>query len=224
MHIGLIGGIGPAATVYYYERLVKAFASAERELELTIVNAEVGRLVRNLDCDNRSDQAEEFVRLATRLRAAGAECVVISSIGGHFCIREFEPICPLPIINGITALKADIDRRRLKRVGLLGTRTVMSSHLYGALPNVRVISPEGRSLDVAHKDYIAIGTTGHANDRQRKRLVEIGEELCQRGAEAVILGGTDLNVVFREQCFEFPIIDSAEVHIDAIVRASKSSD
>jgi aspartate racemase len=222
MHIGLIGGIGPAATVFYYERLVKAFASAERELELTIVHAEVHRLVRNLDCDGRSDQAKEFLRLANRLQAACAECVAISSMGGHFCIREFEPVCPLPIISGIAALRKEIGRRGLKRVGLLGTRAVMTSRLYGALPEVDVISPEGPGLEAAHEDYIAIGTTGQATDQQCERLFKIGEELCGRGAEAVVLGGTDLNVAFRGHGCDFPIIDSAKVHIDAIVRAASS--
>ena len=98
----------------------------------------------------------------------------------------------------------------------------MSTRMYGALPDVDVISPKGASLDVAHEDYIAIGTSGHATEQQRKRLCEIGEELCHRGAEAVILGGTDLNVAFSGQDHSFPIIDSAEVHIDRIVRDSTS--
>ena len=99
---------------------------------------------------------------------------------------------------------------------------VMSSRLYGALTGVEVISPEGPSLHTAHEDYVAIGTTGRVTKQRRTRLFEIGQKLCDRGAEAVILGGTDLNVAFRGQRCEFPIIDSAEVHIDAIVRASTS--
>ena len=220
MHIGLIGGIGPAATVFYYERLVEAFASSNRALELTIVNSEVRRLLRNLDCDGRYDQANEFLRHANRLLAARAECVAITSMGGHFCIREFEPICPLPIISGIDAMQREIASRGMRRVGLLGTRAVMSSLLYGSLPEVDVISPEGASLDSAHEEYIAIGSTGHVTEQQRERLFKFIAELCDRGAEAVILGGTDLNVAFRGQECEFPIIDCAQVHIDAIVRAA----
>jgi len=53
MHIGLIGGIGPAATDYYYRGLIEGFAAAGRRLELTIVHADVRHLVANLAQDRR---------------------------------------------------------------------------------------------------------------------------------------------------------------------------
>ena len=84
MHIGLIGGIGPAATDFYYRRLISTFASKKAALELTIVHADTPTLLSNLATNNASAQVVIYTRLTNRLFAAGAECVVVTSIAGHF--------------------------------------------------------------------------------------------------------------------------------------------
>lgn len=97
MHLGLIGGIGPAATEFYYRSLVRAHVSVNRAMELTIVHADVRELLQNMTDNAPHRQAQVFLRLAQRLQAAGAEVVAVTSIAGHFCLREFEPLSPLPI-------------------------------------------------------------------------------------------------------------------------------
>jgi len=72
VHIGLIGGIGPAATELYYRGLVKAYASADKVMELTIVHADVRDLLRNLSNGAAREQAEIFLEFVKRLQAAGA--------------------------------------------------------------------------------------------------------------------------------------------------------
>ena len=69
----------------------------------------------------------------------------------------------------------------------------------------------------AHADYAALAITGAATAEQRERLFGAAQRLCDRGAERVILGGTDLNVIF-DGSQTAPTIDSAEVHVQAIVR------
>jgi aspartate racemase len=86
-HIGLIGGIGPADTDYYYRKIIAAYAELGRELELTIAHADTPTLVGNLKHDDRQSQVEIYRRLTGRLKAAGADFVAITSIGGHFCIE-----------------------------------------------------------------------------------------------------------------------------------------
>ena len=128
---------------------------------------------------------------------------------------------PLPIINAIPELEAELVRRRLRRVGLLGTRVVMNSRLYGGISSVDVVVPQGNSLDVTHNDYVAMATAGQATDQQRETFFSIGRDLCtKQGAEAVILAGTDLFLAFEGHECGFPTIDSARVHIDALCRES----
>jgi aspartate racemase len=221
MHLGLIGGIGPAATVFYYRRLAQAHLAAQRPMELTLVHAQSSELLQNVAGNAPERQAQTYVRLTQRLQAAGAEVVGITSIAGHFCIREFEPLSPLPIVNAIPELAAELARRGLHRIGLLGTRVVMASRVYGALSGLEVIVPGGESFDATHDAYIAMATAGQVTEQQRALFFAAGSELCRtQGAEAVVLAGTDLFLAFEGYDCGFPVIDSAEVHINALLRAS----
>jgi len=86
MHIGLIGGIGPAATEHYYRGLIKRHVSLDTLLDLTIVHADVRELSRNAAAGDAQKQAQIFAELVRRLASAGAEAAAITSIGGHFCV------------------------------------------------------------------------------------------------------------------------------------------
>ena len=108
MHIGLIGGIGPAATDFYYRRLIALNAASAAPLELTIAHADLPQLSRNLTSGDKQDQAEKFLRLVQRLAAAGAQLAAVTSIGGHFCIDELMAMSPLPIVNAIPAIDAAV--------------------------------------------------------------------------------------------------------------------
>jgi aspartate racemase len=72
MHIGLIGGIGPAATDFYYRRLISTFASRKAPLDLTIVHADTPTLLGHLARHDVAAQVAIYMRLTQRLAAAGA--------------------------------------------------------------------------------------------------------------------------------------------------------
>ena len=84
MQIGLIGGIGPAATDFYYRSLIEKFASEDADLDMTIVHAEASTLVKNLMDDNKDAQVNIYSGLTKRLKNAGAVCVAITPIAGLF--------------------------------------------------------------------------------------------------------------------------------------------
>ncbi len=221
MHIGLIGGIGPAATEFYYRGLVDAHAAAGQVMELTIVHADLGQLTENMSKGAAQQQAEAFLPLVQRLQAAGADVAAVTSMGGHFCIRELAAISPLPLINLMPEMTAELTRRGLRRVGLLGTRTVMKSHIYGAIPALEVVLPQGDDFGATHAVYAAMARAGRATDQQRELFFSVGSGLCRnRGAEAVVLVGTDLCLAFDGRDPGFPVIDSAHIHVDALYRAS----
>ena len=99
MHIGLIGGIGPAAQDYYTRQLIGHFSHAGVGLDLTTAHGDAPTLLANLAADRRAQQAAIFVRLTERLARAGAEFVAVTSIAGHFCRAEFAAASPLPVIE-----------------------------------------------------------------------------------------------------------------------------
>jgi aspartate racemase len=223
MHVGLIGGIGPAATDFYHRGLIERHAASGIPLELTIAYASAPEMSRNM-ADKRPDrQAEIFARLVHRLKAAGAVAAAVTSMGGHFCIKELEAISPLPMINGLDPVDAALRQRKLTRVGIIGTRTVMETLLYGKLGSAEVLAPEGDELTQVHQCYSEMAQSGRVNDRQRQTFFAAGRRLRDRGAEAVLLGGTDLFLAFTGQEPGFPVIDCADLHVDAIYRSSAAA-
>jgi aspartate racemase len=221
MHIGLIGGIGPAATEFYYRGLVAAHEATGATLDLTIVHADVRDLVRNATAGNAAAQAEIYRELTERLKGAGADAVAVTSLGGHFCISEFEAISPLPVINAIPVIDTYLGATGYKRIGLIGTRFVMQSGIYGGVSSVDFVAPQGNDMDAVHAAYLGIAMPVIPNEDDSAYLFEAGRKLVEdQGAEAVFLGGTDLFLAFDGRDCGYPVIDAAEVHIAALARAS----
>ncbi|HXR76353.1 MAG TPA: aspartate/glutamate racemase family protein [Bryobacteraceae bacterium] len=218
MQIGLIGGIGPAATDFYYRRLIATFAARRSPLELTIAHADTPTLVDNLGRNDKTAQAEIFAGLASRLAAAGANFVAITSIAGHFCIDSFKAKSPLPAVDMITEVNRAVAATVFNRIGILGTRTVMETRFYGGLTTATIIPPSGRDLIDVHDAYVAMAASGVANEAQRSVFDRVSRRLLNDGAQAIMLGGTDLALVYNQQTSEFPLIDCATIHIEAIVR------
>lgn len=220
MHIGLIGGIGPAAAAFYYHHLSIAHLKARRPLELTMVNADAGEMIGNLRAGARDAQAVIFAVLTRRLRAAGADIVVVPSIAGHFCIREFEAISSLPVLSIIPAVRSKLERLGLSRVGLIGTSVAMGSRMYGGLSGFDVLVPAGADFDATDREYLGMATTGGATEQNREFFFRICRDLQRDGAEAVLLAGTDLCLVFDGYDSGVPTVDCALAHVEAITQRS----
>ncbi|MEJ0004004.1 MAG: aspartate/glutamate racemase family protein [Pararobbsia sp.] len=218
MHIGLIGGIGPAATEFYYRGLIKLYAAAGRRLSLTLAHADLRELAGNMEAGNAHAQAVSFAGYVDQLKAGGCEAVALTSMGGHFCIEALEALSNLPIISAIPALNAHLASTGARRVGVLGTKTVMQSKLYG-ISAVEVVAPLGEDFLSAHANYVAIASSGTATEAQKRFFESAAGKLHrEQGAEIVVLGGTDLFLAFDDRDYGYPIVDSAWVHAEAIAR------
>ena len=219
MHIGLIGGIGPAATDFYYRRLISRFASERSSLDLTIAHADTPTLLGNLVANDSASQVSIYMRLTERLARAGAGCVAVTSIAGHFCIEAFKASSPLPVIDMIVEVDHAVAQRGLKRIGILGTRTVMETRFYAGLSSAKLIVPSGQDLGDVHDAYVAMAASGVVTDAQRSTFTRVSRTLLDHaGAEAIMLGGTDLVLAFNERDTDFPLIDCAGIHADAIAK------
>ncbi|MCX6591517.1 MAG: aspartate/glutamate racemase family protein [Acidobacteria bacterium] len=220
MHLGLVGGIGPAATEYYYHHLTAAHAKADRPLELTIVQADIKVLLRNLLARDQAAQAEVYRYLATRLQAAGADVVAITSLGGHFCIEQFEAISPLPVVNAIKAVRAELLRRGVRSIGLLGTQAVMESQIYGGLTGFEVVPHGGDNLAAVGREYLAMARAAKVSEEQREFFFDAAHQLHRAGAEVILLAGTDLCLAFDGRPCDVPVLDCALVHAEALLELS----
>lgn len=217
MHIGLIGGIGPAATVSYYQRLCARMRQLEVPLELTIVQADVNTLIRHNLTDDREAQAVIYAALIERLRAAGAECVGITSLGGHFCFDETERLSVLPLVSAVAPLDDFFAANGLTCVGLLGTEVVMRTRLYGQLRRTSAVVRED-DIDSLSRLYNEVARSGVCGEAQRDVFYAAGGRMVEeQGAEAIILAGTDLNLAFNGvRDPGYPVIDALDVHVELL--------
>jgi aspartate racemase len=224
MHIGLIVGIGPAATDYYYRYLISAAARVGKDLELTMAHADTPTLLRNQAQGSVQAQVDIYLRLTDRLQRAGIAQIAVTSIAGHFCINAFKGVSPVPVIDLLDVIQLEVKRRGLRRVGLLGTRVVMESRFYGVLDGVEVIAPVNDLLEV-HEAYVAMASAGIATPAHREVFLRAGMSLTRScGCESILLAGTDLGLVFGKGVESgFDILDCAEAHAVAIAKAAMTN-
>jgi aspartate racemase len=219
MHIGLIVGIGPAATDFYYRTLITALARSGHPLTLTMAHADTPTLLRHQAQGDVAAQVAIYQQLTERLQRCGIEQVAVTSIAGHFCIDAFHQVSPVPVIDLLAVVRREVERRGLRRVGLLGTRVVMETGFYGALGPVQVVAPRDDLVRV-HEAYVEMATAGVATAAQRAVFLGAGARLAsEEGCEAILLAGTDLALVFKAGDDPgFKTVDCAALHAAKIAK------
>ncbi len=219
MHFGLIGGIGPAATEFYYRNLVKIFKEHQTKLDLTISHADTATLVNNMTAGKKAEQASIFLSHANRLHAAGCDILVVTSMAGHFCINELIDISPLPVLNIVPILNKRLLTLGTKKIGLIGSEAVMKSKIYGGVPSLDVILPDPKVLDAVNNSYFEMARAGFATNDQRTFFHNVSLNLySQKDAEVIVLGGTDLFLAFDGLNPEFPVLDCTLIHIEEMLK------
>lgn len=217
MHIGLIGGLGPAATISYYTRLIDAFKKADLPLSLMIEHADMNALLQRAAEDQRAVQAEVFATHLDRLAGVGCDIALITAITGHFCFEETLAISPMALMDGTGLIERYCHDSGIKTLGILGSRTTLETNLFGLLKTVEVVVPQDR-FESVWAAYMAMAETGVCSEKQRALFFEAGQSMVEnQQADAVLLAGTDLGLAFDNQTPGFEFIDVIEIHIDALV-------
>jgi aspartate racemase len=217
--LGLIGGLGVGATVHYYLELAKAHAARGCVPNLVIIHADVNRVLQHAAAGETTQLAEYLSQLIHRLARAGAQLGVIPAVTPHISTSELVQLSPIPLVNLIHEIAREIQIRRLKRVSLFGTRFAMESQLFGQLPGVEVVLPSPEQIGTIQGEYLQLVSTGRGSEDIYQSLRQIAHTLCERDqVQAIILAGTELSMVFNEGNTDFPHIDGARVHLEAIMR------
>lgn len=216
--LGLIGGLGVGATIYYYQELVKAHLELGQVANLLILHADVNRVLQYAAAGETSGMAEYFLQLIGRLSAAGAEIIAIPAATPHLCAPELMERSPIPLVSLVDEIVHEVDDRRLKRVALFGTRFTMETELFGRLKDVEVVAPKPAEIDFIHQTYLQLVNVGSGTEQQYRGLHQLAHTLIERdGIEAIILAGTELSLVFNRANTDFPHIDGARLHLAAIM-------
>lgn len=214
--VGIVGGLGVDATVHYYERITAACKARGFVPDLAIVHADVDRgqtLVRAGRLDQLAAYLAGFIE---RLAKAGAGCAVLPAVTPHICIKELTLLSPIPLINIVEVLAAELVRQRIRRVALLGSIFTVQGSLWGQLAGIDIVKPEPDEIAFIGTAYQRI-LDGRIKPSDADDFRRIAKALQGRGAETILIAGTDLVVLFDERTAGFPCLDVARLHIDAIV-------
>jgi aspartate racemase len=217
--VGIVGGLGVGATVHYYEQITAACAARGVVPDLVFVHADANTgqsLVRAGQLDRLADYLAGFIE---RLGRAGADIAVMPAVTPHICLAQTRARTQVPILSIFDPLAAEIRARKLGRVALFGTIFTMQGSLWGALTDLEIVKPRADEMDFIGKAYQRILDSQKAEPADAAELRRIAGELRRRdGVECILLAGTDLALMFRDEASAgFPCLDVARVHIDAIV-------
>jgi aspartate racemase len=216
--LGLIGGLGPGATVHYYRELVAALERQGRVPRLLIAHADIHRVYAAVSGKDFDGLARYLAGLIANMAAGGANLSAIVAVTPHICAAQLAALSPLPLIDMLAEVAHAVRARDLKRVALLGTRFTIETRMFGCLGDIEVVMPQADEIDRTHRIYTDF-VAGRGSDAQTEELRQLAQTFVKRdGAQAVLIAGTDLSAVFTESNSGFPMIDCARVHIDAIVR------
>ena len=218
--IGLIGGLGVGAGMYYYEKLAAAFVERGVQPGLVVSHADIGRaytLVQQGEMQALAGYLNEHLEM---LKQAGYEIAAIAAVTPLICWPQLKPIATLPIVDVFDCVNAELARRGVKRVGILGTQFVMQSDMFGRLQGVEIVRLTPEELDLVQRNYLIIARTANVAYADIEAIRAIAKRLTESGADVVILAGTELSLAFDEATAGFPALDSGRVHVNAIVETA----
>ena len=215
--IGLIGGLGPGATVHYYQALLRAHAARQTNPDLVIVHADVGQVLAMVGQGDLKGLARYLADFIARLEEAGAEIAAIPAITAHACTPLLRPLSRLPLIDIIETTRTELIRRGLRRVALFGTRYTVESDMFGRLEDFDVIRPRAEEADTIYRVYAELVAAGVGTETQAEAVRDVAVRLIEReSVEAIVVAGTELALILDEQRAGFAMVDCAALHIDAL--------
>lgn len=214
--IGLVGGLGPAATIHYYR---ECLARSAHPLDIVITHADVARVFQHVGAGDLQGLAEYLSGFIGRLSRAGCNLAAISAVMPHICMPILREIAPVPLVDIVETTRAALLARRWSRVALFGTRAVSESGMFGRLEGIDVIRLRAEEIEAIHAAYVSIVERGEANAQLMTELIQLGSEVQGRERlDAIVMAGTDLSPAFKEETrLPFPILDCTSHHVEAIL-------
>nr|WP_179474634.1 amino acid racemase [Chryseobacterium sp. H1D6B] len=223
--IGLVGGISWISTLDYYKFINEG------------INQKLGGLnfaeciIYSLNFADIQEKTWEnsyelLLNACQSLKKSGAEAVVLCANTAHLFADQLEEEIQLPFIHIVTETAKEINKNRLKTIGLLGTIFTMEMDFYSKKLEsfgIQVLTPEKQKI----RDYVQFTVKeelgrGIVNQKTKERYIEIVNDLIDRGAEGLVLGCTEIPLLLSQADFSIPVFDTTKIHSDAVVNYAVS--
>ena len=221
--IGLIGGMSWLSTRTYYDhinKLVQSRAGMDHSAPLLIESLDYSKLSRLSSAEEWKRAAGVLADSAKRLEKAGATAILIGANSMH---KVYEPVAAavkVPVIHIADCVAQRMGADGVRKAALIGTRNVMLESFYRQKliqRDIELLPPEMQfveALDRIIYDELLLGKASRQAERQLKTIIT---NLEQDGAEAVVLGCTELEMVVDVDANVLPIYDCTRIHAEAAV-------
>lgn len=227
--IGMLGGMSWESTTSYYKAINEGIKSAlgglhSAKICLYSVNFdEIEKLQHQGDWQGT---ARILSAAAKSVEAGGADFLLICTNTMHKVAPEIEEAISIPILHIADATAEKLQEDGIKTVGLLGTKFTMSQDFYkGRLVEkhgIEVIVPGSEDQKVVHDVIYKELCLGKILDNSRQEYLRIIDTLHKQGAEAVILGCTEIALLVKQNHTDVPLYDTTEIHAAQAVKLAIS--
>ena len=222
--IGIIGGMSWESTQTYYQLInqgVKRELSGLHSADILLHSLDFA-LIEALQSQNDWEaMADVLVESGLRLKAAGAQGLLIATNTMHKVADEVQTATELPLIHIADATAAAIKAAGISKIALLGTNFTMTQDFYKQRlveAGLTVMVPEESERNEVHRIIYEELCQGQFTDESRQRYIAIIEQLAEQSAEGVILGCTEIGLLIQQADSPIPVFDTTQIHAEAAVR------
>ena len=213
--LGVIGGLGPVATAYFME-LVTVMTDARVDQEhlpmLVYSMPSIPDRTRHILDNTQPDPLPEMLRIGNFLAQQGAQRIAIPCVTAHYFIQKLEAGIPVPLLNGVRETAMHLKEQGITRVGIMATDGTIRSGIFRTeleSCGLEAIEPSAaRQADVMHLIFENVKAAVPAD---MERFHAVRQELQDRGAQAIILGCTELSLIKRDYAIGAGFVDAMEV-------------
>jgi aspartate racemase len=217
--IGLIGGMSWESTVPYYRivnETVKQRLGGLHSARVVLYSVDFDEIERLQHSGQWTAAGDRLADAARAVERAGAECAVLCTNTMHKVAPQIEAAVRIPLLHIADATAAEIKSAKVSTVGLLGTRFTMEQDFYKDRlqrdHGLRVVIPDARDREIVHRVIYEELCLGNVVDASRGAYRRVMDDLVRQGAQAIILGCTEITLLVQASDSTVPLFDTTRIH------------
>jgi len=222
--IGLIGGMSWESSLLYYQMMnerVKEKLGGHHSAKSLLYSVDFQE-IKTLQFEDRWEELTKImIEIAKKLETSGADCLVICTNTMHKMAKEVEESVKIPLLHIADATANEIVKNGIKKVALLGTAFTMEHDFYkGRLIeqfDLDVIVPNEAERKLIHNIIYEELCLGIVKEESKQVYLNIIDHLIENGAEAVILGCTEITMLISQENCRIPVFDTTRIHAESAV-------
>ena len=222
--IGLLGGMSWESTVVYYRLInegIKRALGGLHSAKIVLFSVDLYPIEKLIDKGDWDKTADIISEAALRVQSAGADCILICCNTVHRIAPQIEKIIQIPLLHIVDATADVLVHDGIRKLGLLGTTYTMEQDFYkGRLSRnygLDVLVPEPDDRKIVHEVITQELCMGQVTDASRTEYLRIIDDLATRGAEAIILGCTEIGILISQRHTRVKLYDTTVIHAEKAV-------